>query len=127
MRKRLNRLLGGWSGYFGYGTLSAAYRAVDRHVGDRVQRFLNRRAKRDGRGVRPCSPDGIFGETTASALNPRQTGRARREPDMKSVGKPDAGNPHVRFDERGRETEPLAKRLNATAPFLDSTIPIRAK
>jgi hypothetical protein len=23
---------------------------------------------------------------------------------MKSVGKPDAGNPHVRFDERGRET-----------------------
>jgi methyl-accepting chemotaxis protein len=24
---------------------------------------------------------------------------------MKPVGKPDAGNPHVRFDERGRETE----------------------
>jgi hypothetical protein len=23
---------------------------------------------------------------------------------MKSVGKPDAGKPHVRFDERGRET-----------------------
>ena len=23
---------------------------------------------------------------------------------MKPVGKPDAGNPHVRFDERGRET-----------------------
>jgi hypothetical protein len=41
---------------------------------------------------------------------------------MKPVGKPDAGNPHVRFDERGRETEPLAMRLNATAPFLDSTI-----
>ena len=40
---------------------------------------------------------------------------------MKPVGKPDAGNPHVRFDERGRETEPLAKSLNATAPFLDST------
>ena len=28
---------------------------------------------------------------------------------MNSVGKPDAANPHVRFDERGRETEPLAK------------------
>ncbi len=41
---------------------------------------------------------------------------------MNSVGKPDAANPHVRFDERGRETEPLAQRLNATAPFLDSTI-----
>jgi len=23
---------------------------------------------------------------------------------VKTVGKPDAGNPHVRFDERGRET-----------------------
>jgi hypothetical protein len=42
---------------------------------------------------------------------------------MNSIGKPDAANPHVRFDERGRETEPLAQRLNATAPFLDSTIP----
>jgi hypothetical protein len=28
---------------------------------------------------------------------------------MKSVGKPDALVGHVRFDERGRETEPLAK------------------
>jgi hypothetical protein len=37
---------------------------------------------------------------------------------MKPVGKPDAGNPHVRFDERGGETElPQA----VTAPFLDST------
>ena len=29
-------------------------------------------------------------------------------------------NPHVRFDERGRETERLAKP-QATAPFLNST------
>jgi hypothetical protein len=27
-----------------------------------------------------------------------------RESAMKPVGKPDAGNPHVRFDERGWET-----------------------
>jgi hypothetical protein len=26
---------------------------------------------------------------------------------MKPVGKPDAGNPHVRFDERGGETGPV--------------------
>jgi hypothetical protein len=39
---------------------------------------------------------------------------------MKSVGKPDAGNPHVRFDERGRETGRL-QMAQATAPFLDST------
>ncbi len=40
---------------------------------------------------------------------------------MKPVGKPDAGNPHVRFDEWGRETGRLAKP-QATAPFLDSTV-----
>jgi hypothetical protein len=39
---------------------------------------------------------------------------------MKPVGKPDAGNPHVRFDERGRETGQL-HFAQATAPFLDST------
>ena len=52
------------------------------------------------------------------------------------VRKPDAGKPHVRFDERGVETEsmasysgtsnrkgwsPLRLRLNFTAPLLDST------
>jgi len=37
---------------------------------------------------------------------------------MKPVGKTDAGNPHVRFDERGGETG----RASDTAPFLDSTI-----
>jgi hypothetical protein len=36
---------------------------------------------------------------------------------VKSVGKPDAVVPHVRFDERGRETG-----LYATAPVLDSTV-----
>jgi hypothetical protein len=36
---------------------------------------------------------------------------------MKLVGKPDAGNPHVRFDERGEETD----RSRGTAPLLDST------
>jgi hypothetical protein len=29
-----------------------------------------------------------------------------REPTVNPVGEPDAGNPHVRFDERRRETEP---------------------
>ena len=54
------------------------------------------------------------------------------------VRKPDAGKPHVRFDERGVETastasysgtsnrkgwSPLRLRLNFTAPLLDSTNP----
>jgi hypothetical protein len=36
---------------------------------------------------------------------------------MKPVGKPDAGNPNVRFEERGGESD----RSNDTAPLLDST------
>ena len=43
----------------------------------------------------------------------------RRMRAMKPVGKPYAGNPHVRFDERGRETEPcqpgLRGRCESTA------------
>src|SRR5689334_25393116 len=39
---------------------------------------------------------------------------------VKPVGKPDAGNPHVRFDERGRETG-CCRMAQATAPVLDST------
>ena len=39
---------------------------------------------------------------------------------VKPVGKPDAGNRHVRFDERGWETE-RCQMAQATAPILDST------
>jgi hypothetical protein len=39
---------------------------------------------------------------------------------MNPVGEPDAGNRHVRFDERGWETERLPQ-AQATAPILDST------
>jgi hypothetical protein len=39
---------------------------------------------------------------------------------MKPVGEPDAGKRHVRFDERGWETE-RCRMAQATAPILDST------
>jgi hypothetical protein len=39
---------------------------------------------------------------------------------MKPVGEPDAGERHVRFDERGWETE-RCRMAEATAPILDST------
>ena len=52
---RLNRLLLGWSAYFGYGTRMPAYRAVDNHVYDRARAFLRKRHKVQGRarGVSP--------------------------------------------------------------------------
>src|SRR5271165_884256 len=60
-------------------------------------------------------PNKLYGKAKATPI-----GR-RRGPAVKSVGKPDALIGHVRFDERGRETERLAKP-QAAAPFLDSTI-----
>lgn len=59
---RLNRLLRGWSGYFGYGTRLPAYRAVDNHVYDRVRAFLRKRHKVQGRGTQRFSDDIVFGE-----------------------------------------------------------------
>ena len=44
---------------------------------------------------------------------------------VKPIGKPDAGNPPVRFDERGRETE-RCRMAQATALFLDSTCALYA-
>jgi RNA-directed DNA polymerase len=43
--RRVNRILVGWSNYFGHGTLYYAYRAVDNHLYDRVRHFLRRRHK----------------------------------------------------------------------------------
>ena len=61
VRDRLNRLLLGWSAYFGYGTRLPAYRAVDNHVCDRVRAFLRKRHKVQGRGAKRFSDDQVFG------------------------------------------------------------------
>ncbi len=62
VRDRLNRLLRGWSAYFGYGSRLPAYRAVDNHVYERVRNFLTRRHKVAGRGSHRFSDDYVFGE-----------------------------------------------------------------
>jgi hypothetical protein len=74
-------------------------------------------------GVAPCHvhvaanlPNKLYGKAKAEPM-----GR-RRGPGLKSVGRPDAGNPHVRLYERGRETE-RRRMAQAAAPLLDSTIP----
>jgi RNA-directed DNA polymerase len=62
VRDRLNSLLRGWSGYFGYGTRLIAYRAIDNHVSQSVRRFLVRRHKVLSRGTRRFSDEVVFGE-----------------------------------------------------------------
>jgi len=68
VRARLNRLLGGWSAYFSYGSLATAHQAVDRHVFDRVLAFLRRRHNTPGRGVRRFSSQ-IYGNPGVLVLN----------------------------------------------------------
>ena len=62
VRKKLNRLLAGWTAYFGYGTRLPAYRAVDNHVYERVRNFLVRRHKMQGRGVGQFPREKVHGE-----------------------------------------------------------------
>jgi RNA-directed DNA polymerase len=126
---RLNAMLRGWSGYFSYGTRLMAYRAVDNHVYEAVRHFLRRRQGANawdpcvsGRGnlrdLRCLAPPTCTSWSTAVCYAGRgpDTGRHAMNP----VGEPDAANRHVRFDERGWETERLAQP-QATAPVLDST------
>ncbi|WGS18632.1 MULTISPECIES: group II intron reverse transcriptase/maturase [unclassified Bradyrhizobium] len=61
VRDRLNRLLRGWSTYFGYGTRKPAYRTVDNHVYERVRGFLVRRHKVPSRGTRLFPREAVFG------------------------------------------------------------------
>ena len=74
VRDRLNRLLVGWSAYFGYGTRLQAYRAVDHHVYDRVRHFLARRHKAPGRGTRQFSRNDVFGELGVLLLRCKHIG-----------------------------------------------------
>ncbi|HYX46578.1 MAG TPA: reverse transcriptase domain-containing protein [Sphingomicrobium sp.] len=71
---RLNRLLTGWSAYFGYGSRLSAYRAVDHHVHDRVRHFLARRHKEPGRGVRRFTYAKVFGDLGVQRLYRVQIG-----------------------------------------------------
>jgi len=61
VRDQLNRLLRGWSAYFGYGTRLPAYRAIDNHVYDRVRHFLVRRHKVPSHGTRRFPREAVFG------------------------------------------------------------------
>ena len=62
----------------------------------------------------------VFGNSACCGCDACTIGAAAVSLAMKPVGKPDAGNRHVRFDERGGETGRLPM-AQATAPFLDST------
>lgn len=78
VRQKLNRLLLGWSAYFGYGSLAKAYRDVDHYVVDRVRGFLARRHKMQNRGARRFSRSSIYGELEVVSLWKRHPNPAPR-------------------------------------------------
>jgi RNA-directed DNA polymerase len=60
--QRLNAKLRGWQNYFGYGTVSKAYKKVNRYVEHRVRHFLRRRHKRtNSRATRQFPSEHIYG------------------------------------------------------------------
>ena len=74
VRQRLNQILRGWSAYFGYGTRTTAYRAVDNYVYHGVRQFLRRRHKVPSRGTRRFSDEVVFGELGVLRLRRVQLG-----------------------------------------------------
>ena len=63
--------------------------------------------------ARDASPGTASSENSAWCAFNAGAACRRREPVVKTVGKPDAGNPHVRVDERGGETERVPTRNRA--------------
>jgi RNA-directed DNA polymerase len=74
VRDRLNRVLRGWSNYFGYGTRLMAYRAVDWYVYNGVRSFLRRRHKVPTRGNTRYSDAVVFGTLGVLRLRDVHTG-----------------------------------------------------
>lgn len=74
VRDPLNALLRGWSHYFGYGTRTPAYRAVDNYVYECVRQFLVRRQKVSSRGTARFSDKVVFGELGVLRLRRAQLG-----------------------------------------------------
>ena len=94
----------GWANYFCLGPVSKAYAAVDNHARRRLRQWLCNKHKVQGKELH-ASPTSTCTRHWAwsDCRYERATFRGRKHECL--VRKPDAGNPHVRFDERGVETE----------------------
>ena len=93
-----------------------AYRAIDNHVCERVRNFLTRWHNVKGHGFHRFSDDYVSREGGVLRLRRVHIVGPTESYVVKPVGKPGAGNRHVRFDERGRETAPMRLRPSSTLP-----------
>ena len=101
---KLNRTMAGWANYFCLGPVSKAYRAVDQHARKRLRQWLCQ-AQNTVAGdptvprINRCTMSWVW--SAYRSRPPISRGRTREV----LLREPDAGNPHVRFDEREVETE----------------------
>ena len=105
---KLNRTLRGWADYFEVGTVTKAYRAIELHrcaVAPVVALQAQGQATQGRSLSTPAPLRALRARTPVPAWARRAVGEG-----VKSVREPDAGNLHVRFDERDVETEPWANR-----------------
>ena len=87
------------------GQITSGGRTHSNPVGEgRVRNFLRRGHQVTSQGTRQFPAERVYG--TLGYFDSKDHGPRVRESTMKPVGKPDAGNRHVRFDERGWETGP---------------------
>jgi hypothetical protein len=113
----LNPVLRGWGNYFRTGNASANFNAVDRYVHRRLLRLLERRG-----GQRRCQPGGkpfrpeqwphrrFVDEHSLYQLLGTIRYPSACKPHVKTIGKPYAGNPHVRIERGSQETEQARNR-----------------
>jgi hypothetical protein len=97
----LNPVLQGWGEYFRTGNAASKFLSIDRYVTDRLYRFQVKRAGRNLRAGRAAqwTPQWFWGQ----GLHRLQGTVRYPKPCVlheKTIGEPDAGKPHVRF-ERG--------------------------
>jgi RNA-directed DNA polymerase len=120
VRGRLNQVLRGWSAYFRYGL---GRRRIGRSIITlRIACGISFGGVTRCRRAAPRVSLMMLSSASWGFSNSvRYSWDLVREPTVKPVGKPDAGNPHVRFDERGWETGRCF--ASALAPILDSTVP----
>jgi hypothetical protein len=100
----LNRMISGWANYFCLGSVSQAYNDVDRHVGLRLRRWLlpsTRSVDAFASGISTWRPPPNWAWSVCKGAKAASRGQKHEV----LLRKPDAANPHVRFDEREVETE----------------------
>lgn len=68
---RLNRKMTGWANYFSLGPVSPAYQALDTHARARLRRWLRKKHKERGRGVKRFSDDYLHEDLGLVRLAPR--------------------------------------------------------